>query len=169
MQATARVPKDADSRLLYHDHASPFYPDFNASDPLPDNYVDLCLPLKQNGSIHIPLVRKSLYLNCSLDVLFLRQEDPGELVLQGGDLDNRIKTLFDALTVPKPENERQCPQAQETTCSLLESDTLISSFNVTTGRLLFPKLKKPCEVHLVIEVSINVLYLGTWNLCLLGD
>ena len=105
--------------------------------------MDLCEPvLGDNGNLHIPLVRKSLDLNCSLDILFLRQEDPGQLVLQGGDVDNRLKTLFDALAAPKLENERAYPQKQKVTYSLLETDALISGFNVSTDRLLFPENRK---------------------------
>ncbi len=49
----------------------------------------------------IPLVNAEFGLVCSLDILFLRRENPGEVITQGGDIDNRIKTLFDALQVPK--------------------------------------------------------------------
>jgi hypothetical protein len=52
---------------------------------------------------------------------------------------------------------------------LLESDTLISGFEVSTGRLLFPATKYPNEVHLVIQVEIKVLRVGEWNVCLVGD
>jgi hypothetical protein len=49
---------------------------------------------------YIPLIRKSLHLACALDIQFLRHEEPGLLVLQGGDLDGRLKTLFDAMRMP---------------------------------------------------------------------
>ena len=45
-------------------------------------------------------VRKSLDLGCSLKVNFLRNESVGSLITQADDLDNRIKTLFDALRMP---------------------------------------------------------------------
>jgi hypothetical protein len=32
-----------------------------------------------------------------------------------------------------------------------------------------PDTNKPNEVHLVIEVTVRVLNLGTWNVCLMGD
>ena len=37
---------------------------------------------------------------CSLDILFLRRDQPGALVKHGGDIDNRIKVLLDALRMP---------------------------------------------------------------------
>lgn len=101
LRSTARVVSKEGSDRFLADPESPFDPEFNPSQPLPEGWTDLCEPLTQNGNVHIPLVRKSLDLNCSLEVLFLRQEDPGSLVLQGGDVDGRVKTLLDALAMPK--------------------------------------------------------------------
>ncbi|MGJ0505647.1 MAG: hypothetical protein ACR652_00645 [Methylocystis sp.] len=142
--------------------------DFNAY-PIEEHEVDLCEPLQQNGRTYIPLVRSSLDLNCHLDIHFLRQEDPGCLVLKGGDLDNRIKTLFDALRKPDRDVDAVYPQENETTYCLLESDTLVSGFDVTTGRLLFPNSDHEHEVHLLIEVTVRVLRVGLWNICLLSE
>jgi hypothetical protein len=36
-----------------------------------------------------------------LNILFLRADIPGKVV-QSGDIDNRLKTLFDALRMPQP-------------------------------------------------------------------
>ena len=66
--------------------------------------INLRVPIGVGGRIFQPLVRESFALKCGLDILFLRQESPGK-VYQGGDLDNRIKTLLDALSVPQaPEH-----------------------------------------------------------------
>ena len=40
-----------------------------------------------------PLVTETLCLTAELDVFFLRPEPPGALITQGGDIDNRLKTL----------------------------------------------------------------------------
>ena len=50
---------------------------------------------------------------------------------------------------------------------LMESDTLISRIDIDTDRLLSAQSEKPNEVHLVIEVSINVLTVTPYNTCLL--
>ena len=60
-------------------------------------------------------------------------------------------------------------QAQNPTYCLLESDTLIDGFRVSTGRLLMSETNHPSEVHLTIEVTIKVLRVGSWNQCLMGD
>ena len=44
-------------------------------------------------------------LTCGLKILFLRKEGPGKLILQGGDIDNRLKTLLDALKMPSDLSE----------------------------------------------------------------
>ena len=56
------------------------------------------------GYRFVPLVRDEIALLCSLDILFLRRHEPG-CVIQAGDIDNRIKTLIDALRAPNSPNE----------------------------------------------------------------
>ena len=77
-------------------------------------------------------------LSCALDIIFLRPEDPGSLVLQGGDLDGRMKTLFDALRIPSKQEEDASgiTPADNPLQVLLESDTLISDLSIKTRRLL---------------------------------
>jgi hypothetical protein len=148
---------------------SPFGREDEPPVEIPDGYVDLCSPIQRGGKQYRPLVRKSLDLTCCLKIIFLRQEDPGSLVLQGGDLDNRIKTLFDAFRLPDENVEKRYPQAQELTCCLLENDTLISGFSVSTGRLLIPESDRPNEVRLIIEADVRVLLAGAWNVALMSD
>jgi hypothetical protein len=164
---TAHVPPSAGGWLGVAE--TPFGPDEPPAGPPAAGFVDLNEPIGRGDKTYIPLVRRSLDLVCHLDILFLRQEDPGALVLQGGDLDNRIKTLFDALRIPEAEIERRYPQAQKLTYCLLENDTLISGFDISSGRLLMPETTFPNEVYLVIEVVVRVLKLGAWNVCLMGD
>ena len=53
------------------------------------------------------------------------QQDPGALISQGGDIDNRVKTLLDALRMPSGDEEARAPSpgAGLLYC-LMESDTL---------------------------------------------
>src|SRR5215831_14678378 len=44
----------------------------------------------------VPLVSDKLKLVAELTIVMLRPEVPGGLVRSGGDIDNRLKTLFDA-------------------------------------------------------------------------
>lgn len=166
LRHTTQVPTQRNAYFSMGE--SPLFDVDGEPDPLPAGFVDLLEPIKRGEKTYYPLVRKSLDLNCALSIMFLRQEDPGAIVLQGGDLDGRLKTLFDALRIPDADVERKYPQAQDPTYCLLESDALISDFDVATGRLLMPKTEHPHEVHLVVEVEVRVLRLGAWNVCLAG-
>jgi hypothetical protein len=108
----------------------------------------------------LPLVNKELGLVCRLDILFLRRANPGEIVTHGGDLDNRLKTLFDALKVPETVGDDQNPDEGEIPFffCLLEDDALITEVNVSTDRLLEPTSPetKDKDVHLVIKVETLV-------------
>lgn len=94
---------------------------------------------------------------CALDILFLRRDDPGSLIKSGGDVDNRIKVLFDALKMPKiGEFEPPCPPSadEDPFFCLLQDDSLITEIKVTTDRLLEPlgDQEHINDVHLVIHV-----------------
>lgn len=113
------------------------------------------------GFNFVPLVSKELCLRCSLDILFLRAEER-DYVLQGGDIDGRLKTLFDALRITRERNELPgdtTPDADEDPFfCLLENDDLISEVRVNTSRLLrLPDAEEISkhDVYLQIAVKLN--------------
>jgi hypothetical protein len=53
----------------------------------------------------LPLINEATGVGCSLDILFLRRDPPGALIRSGGDIDNRVKVLFDALRMPRNDKE----------------------------------------------------------------
>ncbi len=129
-------------------------------------------PVVVKGYEFRPLVRKSLRLVCALDILFMRQEEPGALVLQGGDLDNRIKTLFDGLRIPRKDEfvEGLEPTDQERPLfCLLEEDALITEYKITSDRLLQGQSGSVHDVHLVIQVKTMVTKITWANAGLLAD
>jgi threonine synthase len=80
-----------------------------------------------------------------------------ENVKTGGDIDNRIKVLFDALRMPKiGEFDAETPPAPDEApfFCLLQDDSLITEIKVTTDRLLTPLQTEEDsdDVHLVIHV-----------------
>ena len=111
----------------------------------------------------VPLICKGFLTTCTLDILFLRSAPPGKLISESGDIDNRIKTLFDGLRIPTPGQEigglkPDGPQEDPFFC-LLENDSLITDFRVTGDRLLIPATlpsHSENEVRLVIKVKVNV-------------
>ena len=119
----------------------------------------------------VPLVTKHLCLVCSLDVTMLRPEEPGQILRHGGDIDNRMKTLFDSLRMPTAESEVSglCPDANETPFyCLLEDDSLVTSLQVKTERLLRPTGTPESQVELLIAVSVRPTRLTTANFKMLG-
>jgi len=49
-----------------------------------------------------PLVNNKLHMTADLNITMLRPGRPGSLITHAGDIDNRLKTLLDALKVPEP-------------------------------------------------------------------
>jgi hypothetical protein len=138
--------------------------------PLKEGQIDLCAPIEvPNVGRFLPIVRNSLYLACAIDILFLRHEEPLELFDGGGDLDNRIKCFFDALTIPNIEQANAGPApCGNPHCCLLEDDRLISDFSIRTGRLLGKVEKGNHDVRIQAEITVKVLRVMDQNLCLVG-
>jgi hypothetical protein len=96
------------------------------------------------GDLHfVPLIRSSLDLVCELDILFLRPGRPG--LMERGiryDIDNRLLTLFDALTVPIGDEAQNWAIADQSLTrtspifTLLGDDSRITAINVRTDSLL---------------------------------
>jgi len=113
----------------------------------------------KSGFIYAPLVSSRIHLIAELDILILRQDEPGKIITQGGDIDNRLKTLLDSLKIPDanalPENV--IPQADEQPFyCLLEDDNLVTRISVRTERLL-EETSSRSEVILLIHVKTKQL------------
>ena len=109
----------------------------------------------------VPIVLGAMKMVCELDILFLRRERPGSLMSKpkdeyGGDLDNRLKILLDALRLPREAKEvppGARPTAHQTPfLCLLEDDSLITRFQVESDTLLGGEPGDPKDVDLAIKV-----------------
>lgn len=116
-----------------------------------------------DGFLWFPMVTKHNGLICKLQILMLREGQPGKALY---DIDNRLKTIFDALRKAASPNElgagttrgQQIPDQHETPFYvLLEDDSLITHVAVTTDTLLEPVDGIPAEdaVRLVIDVTVR--------------
>jgi len=116
--------------------------------------TNLARMFSRHGVNWAPLINPDPFATvCSLNVLFLRPEPKGGIV-QTGDLDNRIKLLFDALTIPRANelpSDFDPKQEPDPFLCLLSDDSLITHFTVTADRLLVPN-QDVNTAHLVIEV-----------------
>lgn len=107
-----------------------------------------------------PIATKSLELLCGLEIIFLRQDEPGG-VWKSGDIDNRLKTLIDALRVPNDGAElgkyRVPDEGENPFFCLLEDDILISKLSVEADTLLEPVSVPPNrnDARVVITVKLR--------------
>ena len=115
----------------------------------------------RNNYHFVPLVTRDLGLSfCGIDILFLRPDPPGG-VLTKSDIDNRLKTLFDALRMAEGKAELggyDVPSPDEIPFfCLLEDDALVTKVSVETDFLLQPigaEFDKN-DVKLIITVTLQ--------------
>ena len=134
---------------------------------IPDKFPYSDLLVKEHEKFGVkwhPLVTPENKLVCELNILMLRPNDH-KSVVQGGDIDGRIKTIFDSLSVPTNGDVlSKFPAAPSVFYTLLSDDSLIAKVSVDTDELL---LRDPsCDKHhvqLIIEVNTrrrNEPYIG---------
>ena len=95
-------------------------------------------------------------LVAELDIVLLRPEEPGKVITQGGDIDNRLKTLLDALSIPQanqiPPEDKPRDDEDPFHC-LFEDDNLITGIRITADRLLASSETKEVVVLICVDVS----------------
>lgn len=157
------VPKTGGYWNVERHHSAPHL----LSHPKGADDIDLLEPVKVRNRTFLPLVRERLALICGLKIIFLRKEEPGR-IYQGGDLDNRIKTLCDALATPNSDQIIDDTLQTDPIYCLLEDDGLIASLDIETHRLLSKPTASSHEVHLLIEVDVRVTQPRAYNQIFLG-
>ncbi len=124
---------------------------------------DLASSFGRCGYQFVPLVSERYSLFCGLEILFLRDGSPGSII-KSGDIDNRLKTLFDALRMPSSQDElggHNTPgEGEDPFFVLLEDDKLLNHVSVETDILLNPSPSAQQQwvandCRLVITVSIR--------------
>jgi hypothetical protein len=109
---------------------------------------------------------EEIHLIAELNITLLRPEPPGQIITQAGDIDNRLKTLLDALKVPTEPNAlppNETPEQGETPFfCLLQDDNLITRISVSTDRWLVSESDaKSSDVVLLIHVNAKTT-MHTW-------
>ncbi len=138
-----------------HPYLSPY------ADEQSPQFAYLASKFERSGYLFLPLVTRERGIACSLDILFLRRDNPGNLIASGGDIDNRVKVLFDALRMPNEvEVKNSLPQQGERPFfCLLEDDALITDVRITTDRLLMPleDNEHVHDVHLIVHAKTKIV------------
>jgi hypothetical protein len=126
----------------------------------------------REGFAFKPIVTERNGLICKLEILILRAGPPGKTLY---DIDNRLKTIFDALRMPKSPSELgsetkagiSTPGLDESPFYvLLEDDNLITHIAVTSDMLLEPidGIPEDESVRLVIDVAARPYHVTMDNL-----
>jgi len=127
--------------------------------PLQDSFE------KQIGGLRfVPLVTERFSFTATLEILFLRPGYPGQLLNIGGDIDNRMKTLFDAFAIPNANQLAQIdpPAIDEIPLfCLLEDDALITGLSVRTDRLLDCNNEKEAVLMVHVETRSHFAHMVT--------
>lgn len=117
----------------------------------------------------VPLVNKKFDVIAEIKLVLLHPEPPGLIITHGGDIDNRLKILFDSLQMPRNIDELptgDSPREDESPFfCLLEDDKLITRVSVETDTLLDPKKESP-YVELLIQVKTKVTRTTIGNIAL---
>ncbi len=106
----------------------------------------------------LPLATEDSQLICALDILYLRGDARGGL-LNNADIDNRVKTIIDALKMPKPS---QLPGDASPTADedpffvLLEDDSLVTRLSVDADVLLSPTNPNLGQTDSRVVVSVKL-------------
>ena len=106
----------------------------------------------------VPIANGDFGMLCELEVLFLRPEPPGKLWKKGsggGDIDNRMKVLIDALSIPEPGVVVRNESEPNPIFVLLSDDSLITSLKITADTLLDPATNDKHEACVIIHANVK--------------
>jgi hypothetical protein len=119
----------------------------------------LCVLRTVAGHTFAPLVSEKLQMLAELRIILLRPGVPGSLVGHAGDIDNRLKTLLDALRAPQTTSDLPAKVAfgpdEQPFFSLFEDDRLITGLAVETHQLLLPGVPN-AEVIVLVHVTTKL-------------
>lgn len=151
---------DQSQQRFFRDEAGVAHFETYAGEPFTKTWLDwIADDHERCGTRFVPLVSKKGGFGCALDIMFLRRDKPGGLLGSGGDLDNRLKVLFDGLRMPDIPGELgglPIDADENPFFCLLEDDRLVSRVSVTTDRLIEPLRvgEAQDDVFLVIHVTV---------------
>jgi hypothetical protein len=132
-----------------------------------------------SGYNFVPLVTQVQEVHVELKIRLYRKNQG--ILFQGGDLDNRLKTFFDALQVPKDSS--QVPTGPEssqpsehwpTVFCLMDNDNLVTKLTIESFKLLTEIPAEYKSVQNYVELDLDVIIhpitpmMGTINMLFKG-
>ena len=109
----------------------------------------------RNGYEFFPLAPFSSQCSASLKIRILDRQQRGYLIGSGGDIDNRLKTILDALRIPNEGTDMKgiAPGNQNKVYTLLEDDRQVSSLSVEISRWMVDGPSD--EVLVIIDIETH--------------
>lgn len=153
----AHISNKNDIRIKIHEQLSTLrkHPPLNARNDLFDKSQNPDFFKKINGIEYFTLVLGKWNMYVELDLNILMPHDSMSFC----DIDNILKTLFDALRPPVNVNEIpknwQPLSGQQPFLCLLEDDSLIYKVNTDTDYLLDSSLTKQDEIMVIMYVKVK--------------
>ncbi len=122
-----------------------------------------------DGAKFFPIIRPELNLVAELDIQILH---PELLETPRADIDNRMKTLLDALKRPQSAHELcEGINKDEVIYTLLDDDHLVTKMLINTSHLLYKELNpspnRDYELLIIITVNIKASKGTTDNLAII--
>ncbi len=113
--------------------------------------------VERSGVHFVPLVTSRLSLYAEVAVLLFRNQPRGAVLSEGGDVDNRLKTLIDGLRLPHGKQEIRDESTGGALPSpfycLLEDDSLVTKASLESEQMLRPG--RPEDVLAIISVAVK--------------
>lgn len=110
-------------------------PAFTFGTPMPNDKVGVervSSSFSWGGKRVLPIATQDNWLACGIDIILLCRDFRS--VINSGDLDNRVKTLIDALQIPTAK-ERPGQAQEDPLCVVMENDKFISEIKVLGDKL----------------------------------
>jgi hypothetical protein len=155
----------AEIRKVFHAQLERFW----AHEPLkylatrldaPDGQIGHGLKVSVGSHNFVALVSSSMFAMADLRIEMLRPGAPGELLSHGGDIDNRLKTLFDALSVPQANQLPKGLSLPDPLYCLLADDRLVKSVQVNTEQLLEPVDQAVVDLTIAVRTRVSRVTMG---------
>jgi hypothetical protein len=131
---------------------------FDVPRPIGGNPASWFYHLPLRGIKFVPLITHVREAHCHLAIRFYRRDKPGEIISTDGDLDNRLKTLFDALRMPHRDDElpKDIPLGESPFFCLLDDDALITKLSIETFALLTPTQPGDDDAYAELEMGVEI-------------
>ena len=131
---------------------------FDVTRPVP-NDTRFFYRWTQRGIAFIPLAVALRFMRCELAIRVHRYEAndyKGRLLGSQGDLDNQVKTLFDALRMPHNQDEVPVASTHDGPMfCLLEDDALVTKLTMEAKRILSPRPADKRDIWVSVDIDVR--------------